>query len=271
MVDVVESLAALHLPQNPADDWFSSSPRQRHLQHSTSSSAISLFQDSSTASSKQGHQSEATSEAEKQAAWSAIVGDLFQAVIEHLPAHTAQHAMLVCRQWHDSVTNGLICLRPRALRLDCINSRSATDHDCTVAASICMHHMSCQDSCACTCLASSQVSMHVHGCCRFAALRTLDLSGIPRLQDAHLQGLSQLQLNCITLVGCEHITAMGLHHVGLAHGLMALDLTGCCKVPHAGSLALLAMQIGLLYVASPDVVLHGFIWRSESTARVIQS
>ena len=146
MVDVAESLAALHLPQQPADDWFLSSPRQQHLQHGcTSSSAVSLFQDSSTAnqsaSSQQGHQSEATSKAEKQAAWSAIVGDLFQAVIEHLPAHTAQHAMLVCRQWHDSVTNGLVCLRPRALRLDCINSRSATDYDRKAAASICMHHM----------------------------------------------------------------------------------------------------------------------------------
>ena len=149
MVDVAESLAALHLPQQPADDWFLSSPRQRYLQHSgTSSSAKSLFQDSSTASqiasSNQGHQSRATSEAEKQAAWSAIVGDLFQAVIEHLPAHTAQHAMLVCRQWHDSVTNGLVCLRPRALRLDCINSRSATDCDCKAAAVICMHHMMAQ-------------------------------------------------------------------------------------------------------------------------------
>ncbi len=145
MVDVAESLAALHLPQQTADDWCLSSPRQRHLQRGGSSSAVSLFQDSSTAnqfaSSQQGHQSEATTEAEKQAAWSAIVGDLFQAVIEHLPAHTAQHAMLVCRQWHDSVTNGLVCLRPRALRLDCISSRSATDHDCKAAASICMHHM----------------------------------------------------------------------------------------------------------------------------------
>lgn len=28
---------------------------------------------------------------------------------------------------------------------------------------------------------------------------------------------------------------MGLHHVGLAPGLTALDLTGCCKVPQAGS------------------------------------
>jgi len=146
MVDVAESLAALHLPQQPADDWFLSSPRQRHLQHSgASSSAVSLFRDSSNAnqfaSSQQGHHSEATSEAEKQAAWSAIVGDLFQAVIEHLPAHTAQHAMLVCRQWHDSVTNGLVCLRPRTLRLDCINSRSATDPDGKAAASSCMHHL----------------------------------------------------------------------------------------------------------------------------------
>jgi len=249
MVDVAESLAALHLPQQPPDDWFLSSPRQRHLQHSgTSSSAVSLFQDSSTAnkfaSAKQGHQSEATSEAEKQAAWSAIVGDLFQAVIEHLPAHTAQHAMLVCRQWHDSVTNGLVCLRPRALKLDCINSRSATDYGCKAAASICMHHVMACGSATMPIKLPQSLRLHmsvlsirehnVDGCCRFAALRTLDLSGILRLQDVHLQGLSQLQLNFITLVGCEHVTAMGLQHVGLTPGLTALDLTGCCKVPQTG-------------------------------------
>ncbi len=113
------------------------------------------------------------------------------------------------------------------------------------------------------------ITIHVHGCCRFAALRTLDLSGIPRLQDGHLQGLSQLQLNCITLVGCEHITAMGLHHVGLAPGLTALDLTGCCKVLQAGSCFLSTTQSCSLCFASPDVMLHGLIWMSEN--RVIQS
>lgn len=98
---------------------------------------------------------------------------------------------------------------------------------------------------------------HVQGCCRFAALRTLDLSGIPKLQDGHLQGLNQLQLNCITLVGCEHITAAGLHHVGLAPGLTALDLTGCCKVPQAGSFP--CHQCCSPYFAPPDVMLHGLI------------
>ena len=66
--------------------------------------------------------------------------------------------------------------------------------------------------------------------CRFASLRTLDLSGIPRLHDTDLDGLSQLQLKSISLVGCEYITGSGLRHVALADGLTALDLTGCCKV-----------------------------------------
>ena len=130
MADVAQALAALHLPREVANDYFLSSPRQQDLHNRrTTSRAISLFSDGldEQHATPAVHvcKSEAVSEADKQAAWSAIVGDLFQAVIEHLPAHTAQHAMLVCRQWRDSVTNGLVCLRPRALRLDCINSRSA--------------------------------------------------------------------------------------------------------------------------------------------------
>lgn len=65
---------------------------------------------------------------------------------------------------------------------------------------------------------------------RFASLRALDLSGIPKLQDGRLSGLSRLQLTSISLAGCEHITGAGLRHVGLVKGLTALDLTGCCKV-----------------------------------------
>lgn len=132
MADVAQALAALHLPQEIANDCFLSSPRQHHLQHRRTSShatSCSLFSDGldkqHATSAVDLCKSDTVSEADKQAAWSVIVGDLFQAVIEHLPAHTAQHAMLVCRQWHDSVTNGLVCLRPRALRLDCISSRSA--------------------------------------------------------------------------------------------------------------------------------------------------
>ena len=66
--------------------------------------------------------------------------------------------------------------------------------------------------------------------CRFASLRSLDLSGIPKLQDSHLQGLSQLHLHSVSLAGCEHITGAGLCHIALVPGLLALDLTGCCKV-----------------------------------------
>lgn len=139
MTDVVQAFAALHLPKEASDDCFLSSPRHYRLQHSSSSlRATSLFphSDQPAAAGKYLLASEGTTQADRQAAWSAIVGDLFQAVTEHLPAHTAQHAMLVCRQWHDSVTNGLVCLRPRALRLDCINSRYA----CFLQPSFCHKH-----------------------------------------------------------------------------------------------------------------------------------
>lgn len=49
--------------------------------------------------------------------WSAVTADVFQAVVHSLPAHCAQHAMLVCQHWHNSVTHGLLELRPRILNL----------------------------------------------------------------------------------------------------------------------------------------------------------
>ena len=89
----------------------------------------------------------------------------------------------------------------------------------------------CQD---CVVHGGCPVNMHVFapflGCCRFACLQSLDLSGIPMLQDSQLHGLSRLHLQSVSLLGCEHITGAGLHHVALVPGLRALDLTGCCKV-----------------------------------------
>lgn len=129
MAEVAQALAALHLPKHPADDCSLPSPKHLRLQTTALSfRATQLFPDTiadcQSSLVLQPCIPDAVSEADKQAAWGAIVGDLFQAVIEHLPAHTAQHAMLVCRHWHDSVTDGLEYLRPRALRLGCINSRS---------------------------------------------------------------------------------------------------------------------------------------------------
>lgn len=66
--------------------------------------------------------------------------------------------------------------------------------------------------------------------CRFSSLCSLDLSGIPKLQDSQLQHLHRLQLTSISLAGCENVTSLGLWHVGHVTGLLALDLTGCCKV-----------------------------------------
>ena len=122
MKDVAQSLAELGLSGSRTGDCFVS-PRHRAPRHHSdtlpASRPVSLFPCLHGASAKQ---LEAAQHPE--ASWSAIVGDLFQAVVERLPAHTAQHAMLVCRQWHDFVTNGLVCLRPRALHLKCISSRS---------------------------------------------------------------------------------------------------------------------------------------------------
>ena len=122
MKDVAQALAELHLSSSGTRDCFVS-PRSTAPRHQSgtlpASHHISLFPDLHRASAKQ-----LQTATYYEASWSAIVGDLFQAVVERLPAHTAQHAMLVCRQWHDCVTNGLVCLRPRALRLNCISSRS---------------------------------------------------------------------------------------------------------------------------------------------------
>lgn len=128
MKGLAQALADLNLCHSGTGDYFVISPRGGgpRQSHGTLPAArhVSLYPDLSRAA-KQPEPAQ-----QPEASWSAIVGDLFQAVVERLPAHTAQHAMLVCRQWHDSVTNGLVCLRPRALRLDCISSRSVVlmDH-----------------------------------------------------------------------------------------------------------------------------------------------
>ena len=123
MKGLAEALADLDLSGSETGDCFVISPRGSgpRQSHGTLPAArhVSLFPDLNRASAQQLETAQ-----QPEASWSAIVGDLFQAVVERLPAHTAQHAMLVCRQWHDSVTNGLVCLRPRALRLNCISSRS---------------------------------------------------------------------------------------------------------------------------------------------------
>ena len=120
MTDIAQDLQDLHLSSSKGDAFHLNSPPGSSCRPRFStpvvSRQLSLF-------SKPEPNTDPPPEAGKTAAWNAIVGDLFQSVVENLPAHTAQHAMLVCRQWHDSVTNGLICLRPRALRLNCITSR----------------------------------------------------------------------------------------------------------------------------------------------------
>ena len=123
MAEVAKALASLQLDhQNAA---FLLSPSHRQPRHTSATLCpVRLFPEGpSVTDAITGNKAEIVSDANKEAAWNSIIGDLFQAVVEHLPAHTAQHAMLVCRQWHDSVTDGLVYLRPRALRLDCIHSR----------------------------------------------------------------------------------------------------------------------------------------------------
>lgn len=126
MADEVQALANLTLSTSTTAEEFVNSPRGSgpRLSQRTLPTArrVSLFSDLHTVSKQL--EAAQNPNAPQAASWSAVLGDVFQAVVERLPAHTAQHAMLVCRQWHDSVTNGLVHLRPRALRLNCIRSRS---------------------------------------------------------------------------------------------------------------------------------------------------
>ena len=120
MSDVTAALAALYLhPQSDVQDLTSTSgpasftltsPTQHCQPKAFASRPVCLFPETEDACS---HVSHAASKAE----WSTVIGDIFQAVIKHLPAHTAQYAMLVCQHWHNSITHGLLQLRPRILDL----------------------------------------------------------------------------------------------------------------------------------------------------------
>ena len=120
MSDITAALAALYLHTQPDDQSLTStsspasftltSPTQHCEPKAFASRPVRLFPDTKDACS---HVSHAASKAE----WSTVIGDIFQAVIKLLPAHTAQYAMLVCQHWHNSVTCGLLQLRPRILDL----------------------------------------------------------------------------------------------------------------------------------------------------------
>ena len=122
------ALASLRLEQSSAAKAFALSPRKRSEHHpALALRRVGLF---SAATADTG--SKAVAPATEHVAavhkdgWNAITGDLFQTVIEHLPAHTAQHAMLVCRQWHYSIVSGLVHLKPQVLRLDSIQCRQGS-------------------------------------------------------------------------------------------------------------------------------------------------
>ena len=128
MTDIAQALATLHFSGGIGESVFLTSPRSVRHTHTSRIPGVSPRTSLFTQATQPLREVAQLPDADREAGWSAIVGDFFQAVVEHLPAHAAQHAMLVCRQWHDSVTNGLTCLRPRGLRLDGITSRSAPLH-----------------------------------------------------------------------------------------------------------------------------------------------
>lgn len=135
MSEVTAAFAALHLHANDSPRingvrqhtsaflptaYAVSSPAQHGVnKQPLHARRLCLFPDSHTLCSDGSH-------AAKKADWSAVIGDVFQAVVKLLPAHSAQHAMLVCQQWHNSVTHGLLELRPRILNLQNIAVRYRT-------------------------------------------------------------------------------------------------------------------------------------------------
>ena len=132
MSEVTAALAALQLNaarathhnmshSSTARPFALTSPTTSGQQKAFSSRALCLFLDPQTAVSQAAHSH--FSHAVRTSDWSALIGDVFQAVIGFLPAHTAQHAMLVCHQWHNSVTHGLLQLRPRILNMHSIVDR----------------------------------------------------------------------------------------------------------------------------------------------------
>ena len=60
------------------------------------------------------------------AAWAEVPFDIMREVVGRLAPHDVQTTLLVCREWRDGFTNGVIALRPRMLRPRQLSERCAT-------------------------------------------------------------------------------------------------------------------------------------------------
>ena len=50
------------------------------------------------------------------AAWAEVPFDIMREVVGRLSPHDVQTTLLVCREWRDGFTHGVVALRPRVLR-----------------------------------------------------------------------------------------------------------------------------------------------------------
>ncbi len=52
------------------------------------------------------------------ARWMDVPFDIMREVVQRLAVHDVQTTLLVCREWHDGFSNGVVSLKPRLLKLE---------------------------------------------------------------------------------------------------------------------------------------------------------
>lgn len=52
------------------------------------------------------------------AKWMDVPFDIMREVVQRLAVHDVQTTLLVCREWHDGFSNGVVSLKPRLLKLE---------------------------------------------------------------------------------------------------------------------------------------------------------
>ena len=124
------------------------------------------------------------------AKWMDVPFDIMREVVQRLAVHDVQTTLLVCREWHDGFSNGVVSLKPRLLRLEELAYRLDTcAFSCSSVKGLYLHHGRHDRGPNSKCLCSSQMknagrgeAVNSSGACQMLVMTLVITSVAPAMQ-----------------------------------------------------------------------------------------